>query len=96
MIVVKIELWPGGFEERKRELGRTYIYNDGKGTARQGNYEVRVCRKNKEAAYDLKPLELREGKKCTRTARVENWPRKSYNIWRLILRCLMAAFPEER
>lgn len=93
MIVVRLEMWPKGDESRKYELGRTYIYNDGNGTARHGSYEVRVCRKGK---YDVERRDLVEGKGFTRTARVDNYARESYNIWRLILRCLRSAFPEER
>jgi hypothetical protein len=96
VIVIRAEMWPGGDESRKYELGRTYIYNDGAGGSSRGNYEVRVCRKNKERSYDLTPREIVAAKKCTRTARVDNWPRKSYNVWLLILRCLRSAFPEAR
>jgi hypothetical protein len=95
MIVVKIEMWPGGSEDRSYELGRTYIYNDGTGTPARGNYEVRVCRKSKDGQYNLTSREVVAGKKCTRVGRVRDWPRKSYNIWRLILRCLKSAFPED-
>lgn len=38
MIVVKIELWPGGDEVQARELERVCIYNDGTGTLEFGNY----------------------------------------------------------
>lgn len=93
MIVVKLEMWPKGDESRKYELGRTYIYNDGTGGGKRGNYEVRVCRKNKEG-YDLTSREISAGEKCTRKARLENWPRNSYNVWRLILQALRSAFPE--
>ena len=94
MIVVKLEMWPGGDESRMYELGRTYIYNDGAGSARRGNYEVRVCRKHKD--YEGTHRNVATGKGFTRTGRVEGWPRKSYNIWLLILRCLRAAFPEAK
>lgn len=93
MIVVKVEMWPGGDESRMRELGRTYVFNDGARTATRGNYEVRVCRKG---SFAPDPRKLLNGVGFTRTGRVDNWPRKSYNIWRLVLRCLMSAFPEER
>lgn len=93
MIVVKVEMWPGGDESKRYELGRTYIYNDGGGTGKRGNYEVRVCRKG---SFTPDARKIVSGKGFTRTGRVDNWPRKSYNIWRLILRCLMSAFPEEK
>lgn len=31
-----------------------------------------------------------------RTGRVENFPRQSYSIWRLVFRALLSAFPEEK
>jgi hypothetical protein len=40
MIVVNIELWPGGDKNRKRNLGHMVITNDGTGTERVGNYRV--------------------------------------------------------
>lgn len=92
MIVVKIEMWPLGDESKKRELGRTYIYNAG-GDRKRGDYEARVCRKGK-TDYTLNELHTGEG--FTRTGRVENYPRLSYNVWRLVLKALRACFPEEK
>lgn len=42
MIIVKIELWPWGFETRKRMLGEIHISNDGTGDRDFGNYDVGV------------------------------------------------------
>jgi hypothetical protein len=81
MIVIKIELWPYGFESGKKELGRMLIANQG-GTHKRGDYGVRVLRKGSETKV------LREGE-------VKNYPRLSYNIWRLIYRALKSTFPEE-
>jgi hypothetical protein len=92
VIVVRIEMWPKGNEERRRELGRTYIYNAG-GSAARGDYEVRVCRKRK---FETNVENLRAGKGFTRTARIEGYPRLAYNVWRLVLRALREAFPEEK
>ena len=92
MIVVKIEMWPKGDESKAREIGRTYIANTG-GTLMKGDYDVRVCRKG-NFKYD--PRGAREGKGFTRTGRVENYPRLSHNVWRLVSRALRACFPEER
>jgi hypothetical protein len=82
MIVVKIELWPKGFESRKRELGRMLIDNIG-GTIKRGDYRVRVLRKGS------KDKVLREGE-------VKDYPRLSYNIWRLVCRSLKVTFTEEK
>lgn len=92
MIVLKIEMWPHGNEDKKREIGRTYIYNAG-GTAKRGDYEARVCRKGKTK---FKLEDLRSGKGFTRTGRVENYPRLTYNVWRLAIKALRACFPEEK
>jgi hypothetical protein len=81
MIVIKIELWPLGFESHKKEIGRMLIDNQG-GTDARGDYRVRVLRKGTDRV-------LREGE-------VKNYPRKSYNIWRLVCRALKDVFPEEK
>lgn len=38
MIVVKIEVWPMGIEERARPIGNITIANDGTGDEEKGNY----------------------------------------------------------
>lgn len=85
MIVVKIELWKWGNEDLAEEIGRTYIWNTGKGTQSTGDYEVAVCKKG--SVDRSKPL---------RTGSVTDYPRLSYNVWRLIIRALKSAFPEEK
>ena len=40
MIVVIVELWPKGHSERRREVARAHIVNDGSGTATRGNYHI--------------------------------------------------------
>lgn len=40
MIVVKIELWPGGDKEKARPLGVVTLFNDGTGDRATGNYNV--------------------------------------------------------
>lgn len=92
MIVVKVELW-SAVTGKSSELGRMYIANDGTGTANNCHYDAAVCRKgSKEVPTPLAP----SGPKPTRRARVEDYPRLSYNVWRLILRALRASFPEEK
>lgn len=96
MIVVTIELWPLGSEQRKCELGRMYIANDAKTTSadpKLGSYDVAVCRKGRSTLpQPFNPT----GFKPARVGRVENYPRLAYNVWRLIARSLLSAFPEER
>lgn len=95
MIVVKIELW-SAITHQASEIGRMYIANDGSGTATRGSYDVAVCRRGTQ----LIPMELNTAKhvqtpKAARTGKVADYPRLVYNIWRLITRACLAAFPEE-
>lgn len=90
MIVVKVELWKGGNENLKSELGRTYIWNVG-GTDKHGDYKVAVCRKGSYGKF----ANVFDGK-ALRYSEVLRYPRESYNMWRLIVRALRGAFPEEK
>jgi len=100
MLVVKIEVWPGGIESRKREIGRTYIGNVGDSSdPSRGDYEVAVCRRNVEECpwpHGTDTDRKKKRPKPTRTGEVKNYPRLSYNVWRLILRSLLSCFPEEQ
>lgn len=91
MIVVKLEMWPHGNEDRKYDLGRMYIANTGEhGNKNLGNYDAKVCRKG---CYGFEDWDLI---KATREGEVKDYPRLSYNIWRLIAKALLSCFPEER
>ena len=86
MIVVKVELH--GYHSKKITLlGQMIIGNEG-GTDKRGDYSVKVGRKGStlRQVYD-KPLRL---------GTVTNYPRLSYNVWRLVMRALKEAFPEEK
>ena len=86
MIVVTVELWSARTGE-KTVLGQTTICNVG-GTEKRGNYAVRVGRKGQS---------LEDGHlNPTREGRVEHYPRLGYSVWRLVIRALRSAFPEER
>jgi hypothetical protein len=89
VLVLKLELWPKGDQTRAREIGRTYICNEG-GSLTRGDYGVHVCRRGK---LDVVP---RDNSKGGRQATVKGYPRLRFNVWRLVLRSLLAAFPEER
>lgn len=75
MIVVKIELHSAVTGE-VTELGRLHITNDGTGTPHRGHYDI--------ARFG------RQRRRVLQTARVEDWPRKSYNVFRLLRRALEA------
>lgn len=85
MIVVRIELHSARLSTVK-EIGRAYIFNDATGTARRGNYNAMVCRKSN----------LSKGGPPLRRGRVEDYPRRAYNVWRLVMRALASCFPEEK
>jgi hypothetical protein len=85
MIVVKLEMWPFGDESKAYPLGRTYIWNKGSGTQERGDYGVAVAKKG--GVDRMNPL---------RSGTIENYPRLSYSVWRLIIRALKSAFPEEK
>ena len=76
MMVVTIEMWPGGDERRKRLLGRAEIANDGTGTNTTANYSVRVFQKGK-------------ARRLWRTTRVTGFPRKRLGAWDILCRALM-------
>lgn len=81
MIIVKIELWPGGFEDhpQKRELQRIFIANVG-GTAQVGSYDVVIP---KSAEYAKRPGIWRKG-------RVTGFPRLRLGPADLLFRALAA------
>jgi len=70
MIRVTVELVPHGDEERKREIGRLEIANDGSGDEETGNYTGRLF-----AEYT--PEEGRRG-------RLFSFARQRQSVWSLI------------
>lgn len=91
MLVVKIELW-SAVTGKITEIGRTYIANDGTGVRGRGNYAVKVARKDAVA----EPYTGWHDIRASRDGHVEDYPRESYNVWRLVSRALRSAFPEEK
>lgn len=69
MLVVKIELWPGGWEARKRTLATGYIVNDNTGTLKSGNYQI--------------VLHDKAGKKW-KTGEVKGFARQRWLAWDLL------------
>lgn len=90
MIVIKLELH-SALDGSVEEIGRAIIHNVG-GTKERGDYEVAVGRRNADGNYDNR-LVL---KSPARSGAVFDYPRLSYNVWRLVIRGLRSAFPEER
>ena len=86
MIVVTVELVSAISPDRDKVLGRMCIANDGSiDDPTRGNYDAWVRRKG-TTSY----------RSATRIGRVENFPRQSYVIWRLVLRALRSCYPEEK
>ncbi len=94
MIVVRIELH-SAVTGKVTEIGKMLIANRG-GNAHRGDYAARVLRRQ-EIALDL-DAEFREWEQepFTREGTVFDYPRLSYNVWRLVSRALRSAFPEEK
>ncbi len=96
MILVRIDLISAVDSSRSRELGRMYIANNGERSTldpKLGDYDVAVCRRGSSAMPQ--PFD-EDGPKPTRWGMVRDYPRLAYNVWRLIARACVAAFPEER
>ena len=94
MLIVKIELWSARTGEVS-EIGRTYIANTGGGCPTRGDYRAWVCRRG----GSIDPHEVcthEDGGKYARRGEVKNYPRLSYNVWRLVIRALRSCFPEEK
>lgn len=87
MIVVTIDLH-SAVTGKKTTIGRMVIHNVG-GTPTRGDYKVAVG--NKRDVDDVRKILASP----LRTGEVKNYPRKSYNVWRLVTRALKSAFDEE-
>jgi hypothetical protein len=68
VIVVKIEMWPGGDQSKAYPIAVGVIVNDGTGTKSKGNYEF---------SLGLKRPNWRVGK-------VFDYPRQRLNVWHLL------------
>lgn len=98
MLVVKIELH-SAVTGKVSTIGKMIIGNMGTGTEARGDYRVAVGKKptarDKLGGLRWQGLDqiwlhpLREGE-------VKDYPRLSYNVWRLVIRALLSAFPEEK
>lgn len=88
MLVLKLELHDA-VSGKISTIASAIIFNNGTGDAERGNYNVHVARKNRFSLEDIARSPLRKG-------RVDNYPRLSYNVWRLVIRALKSAFPEEK
>lgn len=81
MIVVKIEMYPGGDKKGKCGLGVLVISNDGTGTTKAGNYLYTLSHAGKY---------FKTKKGVCKHGRVTNFPR-AYSPYRLVQRVLKDA-----
>jgi hypothetical protein len=80
LVVVKIELWPGGNPTNPKPLGTIYIANDGTGTSTDGNYDVRLSHSGR---YIQKPGVWKRGK-------VTGYKRAKDSVYHLVKMALEA------
>jgi hypothetical protein len=79
VIVVTLELWPGGRSEGSQVLGKAFIANDGTGSPTVGNYKFSLMGKNKRR--------LKYG-----TGRLTGFPRKREGPWSLLASILKQVY----
>jgi len=79
MLKVTIELYPFGAEEAKRTLGEVFIWNDGTGTSKKGNYRFWWGAPGQFHRRETEPLGFLQG-----------FPRQSRSSFELLRRCLEA------
>lgn len=75
-------------------LGQMCIANTGEGTHSRGNYSVAVLKKNR--ATTAKRCRMPDSEDVLRKGVVNDYPRLAYSVWRLVMRALKSAFPEEK
>ncbi len=80
MIVIRMELWPRGDEEKKTLLGEARIANDGSGGRKVGNYSY--------------SLSQRGGKRNWKRGKLKGFPRLQLLSWDLLFRVLRDAVQE--
>ena len=83
MLIIRIEIWPFGYESRKREIAVAKIANTGEGSLERGNYEGAIGRNGRPAPLKDKDIKAR--------GEVKDFPRKSLTAWDLLLRLLVKA-----
>lgn len=76
MIVITVEMWPGGKKQGRYLLGTAIVSNIGGGTKARGDYQYGLALKTARVWRD---------------GEIKNFPRSKRNVWYLlkeILKCL--------
>jgi len=89
MIVVKVELH-SAITGKVTEIGQMVIDNLGTGTPSSGNYRARVARRG----ADFMKM-VRGNSKPVREGEVNDYPRLTATVWKLVYRSLASCYPEE-
>jgi len=79
MIVVRVELWPGGDGSKAKSLGLATITNDGKGIGKKQNYKVDLYSRGD------KPRLLRSGF-------LSEWNSSAVSAWKTVWEALKTVF----
>lgn len=58
MLVVHLEVWPGGDSTKRRKIGQINITNDGTGTEEVGNYNISASHAGKYYGTNPKPYKI--------------------------------------
>lgn len=74
MLRVNIELWPGGRESQKRDMGTLIIANDGSGDQEIGNYTYTISKWKNEGVW--------------RRGGIKEFNRVKFGSWDLLFRVL--------
>lgn len=77
MLVIKVEHWPFGREDKKKEMGRMTLSNDATGSRHTGNYKVEILKSSAMGA---------SATGVWKSGRVCGYPRQSraVGVWDLI------------
>jgi hypothetical protein len=84
VIVITVELWPGGLELGKETLGVAVIANDGHGTPDIADYDVWLGKRGHDDPHRL----IRTKSHQWKTGRVAGFPRQRLGAWDLLYRAL--------
>lgn len=101
MIVIRVELWPGGNHAVRKTIGVGVIANTG-GTEARGEYEARFYGAGNSKSGDISGVydDIAKGplrgmmRSSWRAGRIVNFPRKVYGVWVLLNAALRASLRE--
>lgn len=89
MLVIKIELWPFGEEEKSKEIARAFICNDGETSKKTrgifGSYDAKFMQSDR---YNPK--------KVWKKGRAENIHRTKRGVWDILYLCLKSIGMDKR